>query len=598
MRMRLLRKLFNGISLKKKIFVLLVPCMAGMLLIMLLLAGVYSNNMLVEKMIDNSYQNLNVISEKLDLLTQNIESYSVLVLTNKDVQKWLEGQKNANYSVKQDVFAYLLNIIKSNCISNLIIHTYHDTGEAFSVNKFIDPDRKIEDTDFVRQFYGMQESYLWKLNENYYFTSMPLSAGKCVMSYYRKIYNENTVEVVGCVELMVDESVITELYENIRLAGTGHYVILDHSGKVVSYKDKGELGKDYSDKEYYNAISQSEGNHKITMGNQEYLVTNKMYKKLGWNIVGIVPVAEVVKDSRRLQLFLLFLGGFFIVLTVFMGTFLAKYVSDPIIRLKKIIIQIGEGRRDIKISQDRSDEIGELFFAFSRMIEKNDDLMKNLLEEQNRKKEYELALIQSQLNPHFLYNTLECICGMASLNKTDDIIFVVKELAFFYRGVLSKGNKVIPVKTELNIIERYFNILKYRYPNKLNYEIDCQKEAENCSILKLCLQPIVENAVLHGLRGKKNDWNIKVQVYIENERVILCVYDSGIGMDSEKIKDVFNQDEWDKEKVNFGIKATDERIKLCYGMDYGIHIESELGKFTKVYFVFPYNTIDHAPECV
>lgn len=83
------------------------------------------------KMIDNSYQNLNVISEKLDLLTQNIESYSVLVLTNKDVQKWLEGQKKANYSVKQDVFAYLLNIIKSNCISNLIIHTYHDTGKLF-----------------------------------------------------------------------------------------------------------------------------------------------------------------------------------------------------------------------------------------------------------------------------------------------------------------------------------------------------------------------------------------------------------------------------------------------------------------------------------
>jgi len=561
-------------------------------IIMTFCFGAVSSSIIINDTIESSYQNLLLITEKLDMMTQNIENHAILILSNDYVQELLIEIKKGNADIFDDiknVYSYLYNMIKPEFVSNISIYAADLTKENYMVNKFAYQKGEKADNSFIESFYQKKVFDVWRLNTKYEFAVNQKEDSPYTLSFYKKVYNKRTVEFLGAVELMVNENIISDLYKNIELGDSGYYFIIDGSGRIVSHPKKEQLGLDISGEVYFEQIMENNGGHQFKVNGEDCIVINKKYGKLGWNIVGIVPTSEVLKENYKLRAVLLIIAFVWIIIVAFLADLLAKCISNPIIQLKKIAIEIGNGQRNIDMRCDRNDEIGDLYNEFNKMVIKTDNLTKNLLDEQNRKNEYELALLQSQLNPHFLYNTLECICGLTVQNRNDDVIKVVKELALFYRGVLSKGEIFITVEDELNIIERYFNILTYRYPQKFYFQIECDPDVKSCCIVKLSLQPIVENAILHGLQNKRGDKKVMVCAGKRNGKIVLSVTDNGVGMSEQKIDKILHRKQQDNSRKSFGIKATDERIKLLCGEEYGVMIQSQPGEWTKVSVVFPEN---------
>lgn len=248
---------------------------------------------------------------------------------------------------------------------------------------------------------------------------------------------------------------------------------------------------------------------------------------------------------------------------------------------------VGQGDFNTQIETKSRDEIGILEQEFNKMVKKTSELMDRVVGEQKKKRESELALLQSQINPHFLYNTLDNICGLAILNRKDEIIETVKNMASFYRGVLSKGSSIIPVSDEISILEDYLKILKLRYREEFEYEIDIDSEILECCIVKLTLQPLVENAIYHGLRKKRGKGIVIVKGSKVGKDIEFHIIDNGVGMKQEDIDVIMEDNRVDYRKKSFGLKGTHERIRLYFGDQYGIRIQSSEGEGTDISILMP-----------
>ncbi|TXK83887.1 sensor histidine kinase [Paenibacillus sp. N3.4] len=248
---------------------------------------------------------------------------------------------------------------------------------------------------------------------------------------------------------------------------------------------------------------------------------------------------------------------------------------------------VQDGNLDVWLDIKSRDEIGALAKEFNKMVGNTKMLMENIIEEQKKKKEYELAVMQSQINPHFLYNTLECICGLADLKRNADVVKIVNQLALFYRGVLSKGNPVISMEDEIIITQTYLEILKVRYGDQIDYTLDFDPEVYKYKTIKLLLQPIVENSIYHGLKNKRGKGHIHIQAGIKDKQLVIVIADDGIGIQQEQLDNMFNLGAADYKQKSFGLKSTNERIKLYFGVEYGLEIQSEYGKGTLVKIKLP-----------
>jgi sensor histidine kinase YesM len=215
-------------------------------------------------------------------------------------------------------------------------------------------------------------------------------------------------------------------------------------------------------------------------------------------------------------------------------------------------------------------------------------LMAENVEEQRTKAEIEFKLLQSQVKPHFLYNTVETIISLIKLNMKAEAIAAAKYMADFYKISLSKGNDIISIKEETQLTESYLEIQQLRYVEYMEYKMDIDKEIMNCSIPKLTLQPIVENAIYHGLKRKPEKGLLRVTGYRSGGEVIIEIYDNGVGMEESQIDGLLKQVAGSKESVSFGARSVHNRIRMLYGDNYGLEVESAFGSYTKVIIRLPF----------
>ena len=263
-------------------------------------------------------------------------------------------------------------------------------------------------------------------------------------------------------------------------------------------------------------------------------------------------------------------------------------ITRPITELHKTTTSIAAGNLDVRVENKNVDEISGLSMSFNVMIEKIKELIENSKKEQELLKKSELKVLQAQINPHFLYNTLDTIVWMAESNKNEQVIEIVKAFSKFFRITLSKGKEWISVRDEIEHIRSYLIIQKIRYRDILDFEIEVSPEIFEYRILKLTLQPVVENALYHGVKNKRSGGTILIKGRYEEENTLVFeVTDDGIGITQDKLDKI--QQELDDESMEviikdsgFGLTNVQQRIKLYYGKQYGLKIESDYGKGTRV----------------
>lgn len=299
---------------------------------------------------------------------------------------------------------------------------------------------------------------------------------------------------------------------------------------------------------------------------------------------------EIAEEANKTLELLLTILVSVIIMTWLLSRLLSSSIARPIEEMCNVTQKVAKGDFNVRFEVDTEDELATLANNFNRMVKEISDLVEDIKVEQLNLRVTELKLLQAQINPHFLYNTLDTIIWMAESGQTDQVVLMVTALSDFFRTTLSKGRDFITIREEESHIRSYLQIQQFRYRDILKYEINIDEEIKDYQILKLTLQPIIENALYHGIKNKRGIGTIWVNGGIKNGKIELIVEDNGIGLKEEdlfKLKRIIYGKKMDDNRSGFGMANVQERIALNYGREYGMTIESEYEVGTKVSIVIP-----------
>ena len=282
---------------------------------------------------------------------------------------------------------------------------------------------------------------------------------------------------------------------------------------------------------------------------------------------------------------MLILMAVFITAVLFAGAFINKNITSPIFELTNTMENNRKSGKLEKINIDiPNNELGVLKDSYNRMVDRVNVLFNNLIDKEKMIQKAEMRVLQEQIKPHFLYNSLETIGFMALDAGAENVHGAIETLGSFYRNFLSKGDREIPFSREISIIRDYLSLQKLRYGDILNDEYDIAENTLNCKIPKLILQPIVENSIYHGIRLKGEAGTIRISSHLDGSRLHIVVRDTGVGMSDEQIENVLSREETDPGD-GFGLRGTIERIRYYCGDDDVVNIRSEVGEYTEVEFI-------------
>lgn len=320
-----------------------------------------------------------------------------------------------------------------------------------------------------------------------------------------------------------------------------------------------------------------------TFNTEEFVIASVGGTQTDWTIAVATPVTKLTSTVRdRMMPTMEFLGICFILIIVLYSLF-AYAFTKPLQRLAEGMKKVGKGDFKVVVEPTAMDEIGELTVRFNKMTAHIDHLLNRMVEMEVKEKESEYLVLQSQINPHFLYNTLEAIRMRCIVNKEKEIASVINSLSNLFRLSISRRERFVALRDELEHVKCYVAVQNFRFDKKYHLVINADESMLEYKTFKLMLQPLVENCVFHGLEVKPGGGNIEIDVNKENQYLVIDVKDDGVGIPADKLqelKDFLDNPGEYKDKKSLGMRTVNERIRLFFGDECGLSIKSEEGKGT------------------
>ena len=393
--------------------------------------------------------------------------------------------------------------------------------------------------------------------------------------------------------LLVDMnfSGIEQLCKDVTLPySQGYLYLIDSSGELIYHPRQQLIYAGLLEENNLAAANYADGTHTETFQGQRRSVTVKTVGYTGWKLVGVVPRANMLDNYGQLVLFFLFVVFFSIFLLVFANLRLSEWITAPMKQLDRAVKELEAGRELVDFSVEGPYEVEHLSRSIQSMVSTLRHLMDDILEQEAQKRRSELDVLQSQINPHFLYNTLDSVVWMTENGRTEDAVVMLTALARFFRISLSRGSNIIPLADELEHARHYLTIQKMRYKNKFSAQISAEDGVESLYTIKLIIQPILENAIYHGMAYADGDGEIQIHAFREGEDVLIEVTDNGPGMPEELVEQLLSPNGpavSGAKGSGIGFRNVHQRIQLTFGPDYGLTILSEPDSGTTVRIRLP-----------
>ena len=379
-----------------------------------------------------------------------------------------------------------------------------------------------------------------------------------------------------------------EIFSNVNLGNGGYVYLTNDRGDIIWHPKQNEIysGRFNEDNKY--AATLKDGITVENLRGKNITLNVRTIGYTGWKLVGVTPSAALGIDGIKFRFFVLFVADLFLFLLAMINAFISDKISNPIKSLDGSVREIESGNLDVEIVPSGSYEVEHLGKSIKNMLGRIKVLMSDLVAEHNAKRKSEFDTLQSQINPHFLYNTLDIIVWMIENENSDKAVNIVTALAKFFRISLSKGKNIITVKDEVEHVRNYLMIQNMRFKNRFEYSIDVDEKVLSYSSLKLMLQPLVENAIYHGMEFMDGDGEIDVKVFKEDDSLYFTITDNGLGMSEDMVETLLSKDFVPSKKGSgIGVKNVNERIKLYFGSEYGLKVESEPDEGTKITIHLP-----------
>jgi two-component system, sensor histidine kinase YesM len=564
--------LFRNLNIKVRILVYLI---LGIIFFSsaLLYISKLSSQMLLEKYL---YHYLEITQQEMgkdvELLIDEVNMITVRLLTSDNIYNVMSDSSLSNDRKKEELRKTLDSMaFNRQTIGNIAILTKE--GEIFN---YVSDNRLIQmpDNNFINQLVNATKPIIWGPIQKESDNDAYLLMGK-------KFRNFNTGQNLGYLIVYIRESALYDIYKGVT-PYSGYSFLVSKSEYVISHPETKMVGSTLFESDMFNTTDQFTHFSARYKGEDSIFAISRFNDRLqrlycDWEIVSVISQANLFEIVKKINQYVVIIGIAMSFLAVIMSIIISSQIVGPIRLLMDKLKSFGRDR-EIKLSflKNTGNEIWELENSYNEMILRISDLINKNNEEKEKQRELELIALQAQINPHFLYNTLDAIGWIAKLKKQTDIERLVLALAQFFRISLHKGDKLITIQEEIDLVKNYATIEQIRFPEKFDVMFDVDEEILQCKIVKITLQPLVENAIKHGISVKGSKGHIMIRGRRIGDDLLLEVADDGVGFD---VSIAFSAE---RKHSGYGLGNVDERLKLEYGEKYGIEIFSEEKKGTRV----------------
>lgn len=538
----------------------------------------YTYKNMMSSSIEAARKNLVFSQNNLDNMLNMVENYSILLLSDEKIQDILSSRnapKDSVLSQNQIMMRNRINAIVGSfeTISAVLIYdiygNIYDSGITL-LNEESAQENLPEDLP------------VWIPTEDapYYIAVPGKTIRPSVVSFTRHIFDYQTGRRIGTVRICIDESYISRTYSDSIVDGESMYMI-SRDNILISNPDSSLL---YTKCTLPTEQFTSDRNY-ISV-DKNYIMYED-YDRLDAWLISSLP-KHIIQDRLNSMIrYMLMIGSCLILLCIAISSLISRNLTHNLSNLTSAMKTVWNGNWKVKVENHSQDEVGVLTHTFNKMLAEIEKKTDSLVQEQKVKREFQLELLNQQINPHFLYNTLDNICALAELNRIEELSEMVNNLTDFYRGVLSKGSIVISLERELHIAENYLKIMQIRYYHSFSYTLEAPASVMENTALRLTLQPLLENAVYHGFETHEPGGMIRIRIRPFSSFLIVSVCDNGAGMDRHTLSSLFGESPPGSIKKGFGLRNVHERIQLYYGKSYGMKAYSRYGCGTQILIKIP-----------
>ncbi|HHY70496.1 MAG TPA: sensor histidine kinase [Thermoanaerobacterales bacterium] len=556
-----IKKSFGG-----KLFIFFLIIGIQPLLFMTAAAYINTNQMISEKINSSIYENVKIVGNLLDSSLETFLNMARFISHSDDVKTLLNKEWSDGFDSR------FIDVQKVYKLTNLLTVAHKNEVPVYIVG--VKKYNRFSTTDHLPPIYATLKGEIFNQidmaakNETIY-TQRRFDASKSkdiVLTLGRKICDDASDEILGYVILDIYDEYFDKVLDNVKVFEGNNVYVLDKNGVIITDKqNKNMTGFKFYD-EYYNMVmNNEEGKFSCNIQNIDCMAFFTTLPNTGFKMVEIIPSKILYGDKRVIIKSFIIIALIFSLISIGASLFLSKNLSRPINYLSGLMKKVEKGDMDVKFDLKRDDEIGLLGDSFNKMIKKTKDLIDKVYIKQYLLKEAEFKELKSQANPHFIYNTLESINCMARLKDYEGITDMVTALGKFLRYSLNKDSDMVTIKEDIEQVKNYLTIQQIRFGDKIKINFDVDERLYDKKILKFLIQPLVENAIIHGLEPKIGKGFINIKGYIKDDLIVFDIEDDGVGFGRSP-----------KPGFGLGMKNVDKLVKIHYGKEYGLSIPENL----------------------
>ncbi|MBA4493344.1 sensor histidine kinase [Paenactinomyces guangxiensis] len=575
-------------SFKSTILSLFLP----IIIVFIMMTGMVSYLLAASQLEENTYKSVNdtVFQTKSYLENRLSDIFEELVVLSNHPDTLSLIAKDPNRISPEDYIKmdHLMDTISSNnpIIESVLIHL-HDGKFVLSNHQDFRAKISFSYGEYRDKYNGSPQDYYWR---NLHPDDVFHSSGEKneVVSVFKLIGRKGS-KANGILLFNLRRDFFNEVLDDSLLGENGYFVLVNEDGLMAFKTVDREYWMNDEVLKYMQEIKTEKGQFDFEKPSGKKIIV--IYDTLGvnkWKIAAVFPEEDILEKVNYIKFVTLLVIIVLMIVAIFLASLIAKFITRPISYLVSNMKKIHGGFLDLKLDIHGASEVGILYKGIRDLVVRVNRLLDQIRKEQETKRQLELAVMQAQMNPHFLYNTLYSIKGLCDMQLHKDASAMVTALSNFFRISISKGQEIITVQEEIDHISNYLFIQEMRYGDDFSYEIDVEPHILKCRMIKLTLQPLVENAIYHGVKQKRGAGRIQVKGYQTGNDLCFEVRDNGAGMAEEKLEEIrggliTN----DPRKLGFGVRSVHERIQIHFGKSYGLRIDSKKGEGTVARIIIP-----------
>ncbi|MFB5763928.1 cache domain-containing sensor histidine kinase [Paenibacillus medicaginis] len=557
--------------------------------------GIFSYNKASSEIQTKAYEiileNLSQVNYSLNYFVQDIEQLSMYLYGNEEIQSILAKSASRSVSEKyedQQTVNRILNSFLGFKSWDIQLYVLGENGDRYFTGDFM-PSSYLHynpDWGLFRKARLAGGDVVWDTH----YSLRQFEDYGAVLSSGRLLKQIDSGRPLGYFVVDIMEPALADIYDKAHQYEGGEVYLLDSKGYIISSTPSKLAVGTRLDKSYLTVLLQGKkGFFGIEENGTKCVVIYDTSDTYGFKMISVVPVAALTGESASIRNLTIFIVIFGVLISYCTAYLLSDYITRPLRKLRRLMRQVEKGNLDVSFTSRYRDEVGHLGSTFNQMLHRIKYLISQVYEKQLKAQEAEIKAIQAQFTPHFLYNALDSINWMARIHRIEVISSIAVSLGSLLRFSIRRGNTVIPIREDFQQIRNYLTIQEIRFHDKITILLNVDDDVLDLYIPKLLIQPLVENAISHGLEMKAERGNLQISARLHEDTVLILVEDNGTGIEQDKLHSILSGRYEPGQTANTGIGLRNliRRLELHFGSTYDLKIDSTPGQGTKVCLVIP-----------